>query len=277
MRLLIKSCTSEENFKSLLHNSIVTNKVSESTNIANDSWAWNATLKAIHINKASTSIKGSVEIHLGYLKLGDKLTISTEFMNIAGTRGKIALESGTNPAITTSYESEVLLTSEQGENFRNSEIEYNITKDAYYKIIFGLFTADIGEFYIRNCVINIHSIYKEVENNFRQTIKAFTIRTTGIGVFERDARFGVDECTINKLTNWLEIVYSKPFTYNNARPIVIVGAEHSAKDYLITCESNTILSTVIKFYNKTTGTLIPTNDVPENLYFDIISVGYDWA
>ena len=56
----IKSSVREVDFNKTIHSAILSNKVTESTPIAINSWAWNDTYKAAHINVDATA-KGTAE------------------------------------------------------------------------------------------------------------------------------------------------------------------------------------------------------------------------
>ena len=275
------ACSSEKNFQHYLHTSIRANKVNEGTTIANDSWSWNSQYRAARINDASTSVKGTVELNLGFLKVGDIIKLKTEVMNVGGVKAKIAIDLSNEPSVlvgSSGFANALIMSSSKTSEFETVEISFVVRTDAYYNILFGTFTADIGEFYIRNCVASSDSVFISDEiTTIKQAIKAFTIRTIATGVFERDIRFGVDECTVTVNTNFLVITFSTPFTHTSVRPISFIGEEPSAGQYRVRASAPQSNTVTIQFYDRSTNALIDHTSIPTGVFFTLQVVGYDIA
>src|SRR5690554_3114407 len=60
--------------------------------IPDDASSYNDTYKAFRINDASTTKKGSLQIYVGELAIGDKIDVSLEVMNISGTKAKLSID-----------------------------------------------------------------------------------------------------------------------------------------------------------------------------------------
>lgn len=271
----IRSCVTEDNFKKMLNGSIVNNKVTEATTIASGSWAWNDLYKAIHVNDDSTSIKATTDINLGFLKVGDKVTLSAEFFNISGTKGKISLDFADNVLFTVVGGTALTVNSKTSGLFETVEVEFTVKKDAYYKALFGIFTADIGEFYLRNCVAKIRSIVDLEMSNYKQVTKLATIKSLGDGAFERDTRFGVDNFTITTNANYLVLTWDKPFTYGSARPIAFGDKDSTSSKYNVRTTGVQVNTVTIQFYDISTNNLVNHNAIPSGVYASFMVIGYD--
>lgn len=264
-----RTCSTEKNFQDFLNNGIKANKVAEATTIAANSWAWNNTYKACHINGTSAGVKETIEMPLGYFKVGDIINLSAEFMNISGVKGKIALDYAGDVS-GNAFIVQTALTNE----FENLGVTHAVKYEGYYTALFGIFTADIGEFYVRNCVARCESSYLEDSSPYKQTAKAFTIKTTGIGVFAKDVAFGMDDCTITVNASYLVLNFSKPFTYYFTKPIVTIGKDVTSRNYNITTSSATNNTITIQLWDSA-GNLVDHTQIVAGIYFSIIAVGYD--
>lgn len=263
-----KTCSSERNFQDFLNPGIKNNKVIESGTIAANSWAWNNTYKACHINGTSASVKETVEIPLGYFKVGDVITLSAEFMNISGTKGKIALDytgdvSGNAFIIQTALQNE----------FEPLEITHVVKNEGTYTALFGIFTGDVGEFYVRNCLAKYESSLLD-STPYKQVIKTFTIKTTDIGVFERDTTVGLDECILTVNPDYIVLTFSKPFNYLSVNPVIFAGEDSASRNYKIRTTGAYQSHVTVQLWNND-NTLPDHTTIPADVKFSIIAIGYD--
>lgn len=122
------------------------NVVTDGETIADNSVAYNDAYSALRINDSSSSHKGTVIMDTGFLKAGDKIDISAEFMNISGVKGKLAVDivGGAGVAIYSTKETGY---------FEDLTVSVIVKKDGYYQVLAGVFTGDIGDFYIRNLTV----------------------------------------------------------------------------------------------------------------------------
>lgn len=152
----LKSIVTETDFQAFA--SATLGKVTDGTTIAANSWSWNATYKAAHVNDSSASpTKGCFTLPLGFLKMGDRVTFTCEFYNVSGVKGKIALDKSAGNAF--------IIQGVDSGRFENLGTTFIIEQDEDYTVVFGVFTADIGEYYVRNCTVNIESIYSPPVDN----------------------------------------------------------------------------------------------------------------
>lgn len=271
----IRSCITETNFRNFLTPSLAAVEVSESTSIAANSWAWNDTYKAAHVNDGSAALKAVAEINIGFIKSGESIRLSAEFMNISGAKGVIYLDGADNQAYTAGYANALIYRSSKVGEFEETNVTFIARKDGYYKAGFGLLTADIGDYYMRNCNVKIDTIADIDSVNYKQVIKTGVIRTTAPGVFERDTRFGVDDFTITVNANYLVLTFAKPFTLTTARPFVGISEDSTGSQYKIRTTSQQVTTVTIQFFDTATNALVNHTTIIPGIYFGWSAIGYD--
>lgn len=271
----VRSIITEDNFKNMLLASLASAKVAESPTIAANSWAWNDTYKAAHINDASASLKGVAEINLGFIKAGDEIRLSSEFFNVSGTRAKMYLDVYDNDIYTTGLSNAVIYQSSKTGEFEENTIAFIARKDGYYKAGFGLVTADIGEFYMRNCFVEIDSVVDVKTTNYKQATKIGNIKTSATGLFERDTRFGVEDFTVSVNTSYLVVAFSAPFSYSDARPVVMIGEDSTGNAYKVKTTAQQVAGFTVQLFNASTGALVDHTQIPAGVYFSFMAIGYD--
>lgn len=271
----IRSCITEENFSNLLNSGIVSNKVTEATTIAGNSWAWNSTYKAVHINGSTATVKKTVDLNIGFIQAGDTIDLNVEFMNISGVKAKVGIDVADNVGFTAGVTNVIIVGSSKTGVFEEVSLSFVARKDGYYKLVIGLFTADIGEFYMRNCKSLVKTKVNTDTFNYKQVIKTGNIKTSATGVFERDTRFGVDDFTITVNQNYLILTFTKPFTHSGARPTVTIGEDSTSGSYRIRTTSQQVTTVTIQMYNSSTNVLVDHTAVPAGVYFSFTAIGYD--
>lgn len=275
-----KSITLENDFNNTIHTQILANKVSEDSVVVN-SWAWNDAYKAAHISVDATR-KGTTEIALGYLKIGDLVTLRCEVMNVSGVRAKLALDrSLTDP--TGAGGSLFQTQSSKNGVFESMEFKAVIYQDGYYRMTAGLFTADAGEFYVRNCVAEVESVVNLNQKyiTYERSFKHFTLQVAAgaTGVFTVNAASTYDSAvvTIDSTTRSIYVDYQKPFTHTAKNPLVILSQDGTGNSSLYEFKNRTSSPTRarIEVFNKVTNTLIDPATITGLVYCHILVTGYD--
>lgn len=123
--------------------------------IPENSCSYNDTFKAFRINDASTTKKGSLQIYVGKLAVGDKIDVSLEVMNISGTKAKLAIDYVPAPYSEGVLQALLILQSEKNGEFEKLGGSFVSTQDGYVSVVLGTFMEDIGDFYIRNVNLKI--------------------------------------------------------------------------------------------------------------------------
>lgn len=114
-------------------------------------WAYNDSLRAIHINTDNT-LKGSLEISAGNLCPGDVVEIEVEFLNVSGVKGKVAIDQMDGNILVGNR---FIYSSTKVGEFERVKIRYISNFTGESTIVIGIFTPDVGELYIRNVRVAI--------------------------------------------------------------------------------------------------------------------------
>lgn len=253
-------------------------KVAESPTLVADSYAWNDTLKAIHVNDASASKLGAFRTPIGFLKVGDVVTISAEFKNISGAKARLALDYSLTAA--AGFGSGTYLTYpslNNGEGFEKVEIKYTIVKDAYYSAIFGALTADISEYYMRNCVVKCESIYNPTPKKYKKGFRVYNIQAAyGVYTVSSDHSFDTATFVIDSVNKRLTLTHGIAFASIKAGlPFVQEDSANTSKDYIVRTRSASTVGCIIEIYDRATNTLQDPALIPGIIWFSMFFVGYD--
>lgn len=146
--------TKADDFLKYLHPEFPRNFVEDGETIPENSCSYSDTFKAFRINDASSALKGSLHIYLGELSIGDKVDINVEVMNISGVKAKIAIDYLSSPTGNL-LENLFILQSKKTGEFERIGGSFLITRNGHAMAVIGVFTADIGDFYIRNVNLKI--------------------------------------------------------------------------------------------------------------------------
>ena len=156
-----------DEFKTLMADSVFT-QTTEATTLPNNTYAYNDTYKALRINDSSATNKGSIHVALGTLSIGDSVEVRLDVMNVSGVKAKIVIDAPLGAQIA-------LVQSEKYGEFETIGGKFVIISDNKATLVVGLFTADIGDFYIRNIKIivngGIEGIYESGSNSAGSYIK----------------------------------------------------------------------------------------------------------
>lgn len=127
-----------------------TNIVEDAETIPDNSVAFNETYQALRINDSSSNLKGSIHIPVGFLRSGDLVQVDLECMNISGEKVKAALDLHSTPKQTGFIDVMGIAQSEKQDEFETLKASFIAKEDGYGTLVIGVFTADIGDFYLRN-------------------------------------------------------------------------------------------------------------------------------
>lgn len=268
-----RSVVAETDFVKYADPSIANNKVTEDTTIALNKWAWNDTMKAVHMNM-SDSVGGAFIVPLGFLKAGDVIRAKFEAYNITGYKSEIVLINASNVVITriqsTTYGS-----------FEDVQLDWIISTDGNYKIRFGGYYGT-EHCYLRNCIVEMETIYDELSPSqviYKKSIKQFFIQATSTGVFNVDNRFGFDTASYTLDTSKMMLTLGVPFTYTGKRPVCMITEDNylNSKDYVVLAQSVTHTSFDLVFYLRSTMAVVNPNTIPLGTGVNIVLFGFDNA
>lgn len=254
-------------------------KVTEAPSIGLNTYAYNPNL-GTHINSGNTT-KGTIEFPVGYLKQGDSMVVSAEFLSKSGVLPKLIIEynatgaSGIGGAVVSHQIDKV-------SEFENVEYKHVAQNDGYYRAVFGIVSAEVGEFYVRNPFSYVRSIVstsKPNSSDYRPSTKQFTFSMSG-GVPVLQSLYTYDQATItidSADPKKIRLAFSEPFTDTRKR-VVVVDSMSSVMDpptHVIKTEG--LLHNEITFYiyNLATNTRTSPSDAPNGLFFQFVVHGYE--
>lgn len=253
-------------------------KTTENDILPDNTYAYNSTYKAAHLKDANaTTAKGAFSIPVGFAQKGDFIKVSAEVMNISGVKTKIALDrSLTNPSGSGSGNSFIVQSEKVGE-FEKIEIEYLCEYDAYYSALFGVFTADIGEFYIKNCYIEVNTKFNALPKKYKQGFRTYMILGNN-GVYSVQNNFADDiaTLTVDSVNKEINLVHGKVFSGTKAG-VGFLGENSSgvSPTYKVKLQSFTLTGCKIKLYDVATNTLQDPSLISGQIWFSLFFSGQD--
>jgi hypothetical protein len=261
--------------------SFASNVVTDGETIPAGSCAYNDTLKSFRIND-SASTKGVLNIPLGFLEIGDKVDIEVEVMNLSGTKAKIAVDYYSDKNYSTIDTNWFIYQSENGNQFQRFGGSFVSTKAKYGLAIIGLFTADAGDFYLRNVNIKIttnRSLLGDVLGSYRESKRMYTFKGSA-GGFSLQTGYTNDTCTftIDSTAKELTITHDKPFTHFKLGTSISNVSATSDFKYLARTRSESANSFRVKFYDMDNKTILDPAvlALDTNFWFSAIHFGYDY-
>lgn len=249
--------------------------VDDGSTIPGGSCAFSNTYKAFRINDALVSTKGTLNIPIGYLNIGDKIDISMEVMNVTGTKAKLAIDYFTSVDYSSQDANLFILQSEKNGEFEKLGGSFVSMKDLYAKVVIGTFTADIGDFYVRNVEIKVTT---SNSNNLKytQTRRMYNLNGSASGIIVNNA-YSDDKCTItvDSTNKQIILTHDKPFTYNK-NGISFANVSATYPNYIARTRAESPSSFIIRIYDSA-NTLIDPATLTTNTSFWVSAVhlGYD--
>ena len=254
-------------------------KVAEAQTIGLNTYAYSTNL-GTHINSGSTT-KGTIEFPVGYLKQGDSVVVSAEFLSKSGVLPKLIIEynaTGGSGIGASAVSQQIDKVSE----FVNVEYKHVAEADGYYRAVFGIVTADVGEFYVRNPFAYVRSIVstsKPPSVDYSPSTKQFSFSMSG-GVPVLQPLYTYDQGTItidSDNPKRIRLAFSEPFTDTRKRVTVVDGMNSTMDPPTHVIKTESLLNNEITFYiyDLATNTRVNIADVPNGLFFQFVVHGYD--
>lgn len=239
-------------------------EATEATNIPANSYSWNEAYRALRINDASASLKGSLTIrNFEDARVGDVVEFKAEIMNVSGVKGKIAIDYDDASNL-------VVLQSEKIGEFESVGGKFVVTKDKKLVGVIGVFTEDIGDFYVRNVEIKINGKEDIIKTDIRVYNFVF-----GVSSLALQSGYNPYTCTTSVSATDILITHDKPFL--NPMPgnaFAAVSATGLGK-MMAKVKSESSSSLRVEFYDMTTGTRVnPTTLYGTTTYFSVVHHGY---
>ncbi len=241
----------------------------DSSTIPANTYAWNDTYNALRINDASTSLKGSITIpNFIHASVGDVVEFRCEIMNVSGEKGKIALdyENGANIMI--------LQTEKTGE-FEQIGGKFIIPQHRKVKAVIGVFTADVGDFYVRNIEIGVKEKATGSVTGFVPDLRAYNFFFSTEGLTLQNG-YHPYNCTATVSNTDVLITHGKPFENETYMGTAIANVSAAGvSDLIAKTRSESLTSLRVQFFNSTTGDLVdPTTLYNTSTWFSVVHHGY---
>jgi len=259
--------TEFEDYKRTLALPVTMTETTEAVTIPDNTYAWNDTYKALHMNDASAGVKGAIGFYLGNAVYGDVVEFSAEVMNISGVKAKtyIDVAGGGTP---------LALQSVKTDEFETIGAKYIVNRDTgNMTAAFGVFTGDIGEYYIRN--INVKVNKKDNLLVTRPAIRNYKFVFTGGALTLISS--GPYTCTTVITTTQITVTHGAPFTNLPGMGGTAFGnfSRPSPNFYLLT-STETLNGFVLQIFDRATGAVInPNTLLSAGHTFSCIHHGYD--
>lgn len=275
---------STDNALNMSSTCIMTNSIALTSNStpADGQFTFDSNTGIIHCLKNNTNMRGYFAILVENLSVGDVIIAQMECCAISGTKPKIVMDilHGTKGG------SDII-----GAEYSQSQVDYNkwttinlskvheyIDRDSV-RVVFGIGTADSGEYLLRNLKVKVlrqnknPQLYPEIQTfNF--------VKQNGVWTF--DDRFGANSgATINIIGGniLMELIYTKPFT-TNKRPIAIVtadafnvGAKYRVMAYGSNYNKIFLCIQDIKDYVQNNNMFKDWTTIEDNTYFNLTVIG----
>ncbi len=246
--------------------------------IAADSVAYNSSLLAFRINDASATTKGSLLIPLGQMYAGDTVTIEAGIMNISGVKAKLTIDYASGGDIG------VVQSQKQGE-FEVLRQTWTMPTTASYQAEIGVYTPDIGDFYVRQLSVSVESVRTKSfgsggSGNLIRSARAYRFVVSD-GAVKRDKAYSNNSCTFAwgaKAGGGDELLITHGVPFAKLRGVSL-GSPTSAN---VTCECRTggesPEGVKVAFLNKSTGNYMASAEVLAlpGLEFNVFHSGLDY-
>lgn len=263
--------TKADDFLKYLHSAFPRNFVKDGETIPENSCSYSDTFKAFRINDASLVQKGSLQIYLGELSIGDKVDINVEVMNISGVKAKIAIDYVPSPTRTDAVANLFILQSKKTGEFERIGGSFLSTRNGHAMAVIGVFTGDIGDFYIRNVDIKAKSK--------KSTLKSYLVAhlfTNSQGNFMLNNTRDNDKATLTvENNNTLVVNFEEKITHgaNKLIPFVSEDFYGPSGQYIVRCGEATDKSIKLRFYHiNDPSTAVNISDIPLGFYVSVLGV-----
>ena len=253
--------------------------VADDVTIAANSVAYNATFGVFRINDSSDTLKGALEIPIGYLYVGDKVDITLDIMNKSGVKAKIALDYSTTGLPPGNFGALFTLQSEKADEFESLGGSFISTKASFGIVVIGTFTPDIGDFYIRDVQIKVTTKGTTYGTARNPATRHYTFNGNGSG-FTLKTENGIDVCsyTINSVAKEMIVTHNNPFTVNKNGVVMWGMSATSPMKYLIKAKSQSRNGFKLMFYDMDTKETIDPAVIAAlgtGMWFSVVHHGFD--
>lgn len=247
------------------------------SNVSKNKAYYNSKLEALRIS-SDAGVIGYVNVPVENLSVGDKIVFSFESLSVSGSSPKISVD---NPSDSLGF-----LKSDTTNYFSLSKGNAIVLYAGKGTVTFGLWTNDIGDFYIRNLEIEVHSKKQvKIGNDITKSLKTFTLNG-GRGIEKNEIQvvndysrdFGKVSFTADDTALWIE--YDRPFNVDGFGFYGIGFSQMSASspiEYDVKVRSVEKGKIAIRVLRN--NSFIKWSEVTSmsNFWFNVLVTGYDWS
>lgn len=129
---------------------------------ASNQWTYDATMKAVKAN----ADRGYFRFYLGQVAFGDKINIKADVYNISGIKTHASVDfSDTSYNFSETKGTSGLYNTSKLEDWEQININYVADMDSLYtSVVIGLSTGKVGQYYLKNVVITVQSVYPGISS-----------------------------------------------------------------------------------------------------------------
>lgn len=230
---------------------------------------YNTTYGALQV-KSDSSHKGALTIKVGYVTKGTKIKVKAEIYSLNGVMPKITVDYHTIAQCKKNYWKGSSDTYQMNERGKFVPIELDITNDyeGYAKVVIGLFTADSGEYYVRNVIVD--STGCQIKRSFR----VYNInQNTVVGGFG----FDTANIEVDNSQKFMKITHHRPFSVDK-RGIAFanVDAGSGQKNIVPRTRSQYNDHVIVEFYDLDAKDIVAPSTLSQWYYFSLFHFGFDY-
>lgn len=241
-----------------------------------DAFTFNETTGIITVN--STSAKpGYLLETLESLTVGDIIEVTGEFRCLSGTLPKVDFDEYNSATTYQSMEYVQIKKNGEWETLKARYIFRDLKGHKKLRCVIGLWTADSGEYEMRNVRILVKS-KRNIEDEKKQTLsppleqKPFVIRKNN-GSWEIREDFAHGEALLEVVsTVTLQLKFSKQF---RNRPVGVLGLDFYMNSYKYDVRIGDLQKdrAKIQFYDKEKNELQQLSAIPNDTHFSVLLIG----
>ena len=239
-----------------------------------DTFTFSSATGILHFNSTDKKSANIYEV-ITDLEVGDIVEVTVDFRSLSGTLPKIAFdEFGNTDYFNAEYKQIKRLGEWETLSAKYVFRDFSDRKKLRYTI--GLWTADVGEFQMRNLRATIQTKRNVVDENKQISasfeLKPFEIRKDS-GVWDVRTDFAYAESTLVVISDTtLQLNFAKPF---QTRPVSALSGDFFVNSYKVNPKIGQANKDYlqIQFYDSVDGTLKNLSDVPNYTHFGLIVVG----
>lgn len=240
----------------------------DSTPTGNE-WTYNSTLQCMHMKNIDTTKVGYCVQEFGELRVGDIIEVVAEVYSISGVKPKIAIDARLDAQYWTN---KATIQADKTEEWEVIKLKYVVQDNKIdHRATIGIWSADIGEFYVRNIRIEVLT-----QERKKRTITRVAMIRKVDDTWEVRTDFANDECTVTVYDyRTLQITFAKPIP-TSLRASCFVSNEYYTilNQYIVRGSFSYNDNLLVRFFSlENLENAVPLEDIPNNTHFAVLLIG----